>query len=857
MKALTIPLIAVAMSISAFGHAAASGLVTALALPASGVGRSITIQLEPSLKAVVIDSDDRESFLGLQLDSAGRLFVGCREALFVYEPAAGGLYQPRRLLFRFPKDAWVYDIAIRGDDLYVSTHTAIYLLPGAVKKRDRIVARRLVWGLPMMKGFDTHQGIHGLAMGPEGDIYFSNGDEIISYGDFKRPDHWSHWTYFHGSRSTEVTGCGGVFRISPDGENFSVIAAGTRNSCGIAFDNAWNLFTSDNDHESMPADYVPGRLLHVTPGAYFSWPRGWMPEKTPWRADLLDTMDPNVGRYVPTGIAYYDDAFLPESCRHCLYVAEWGKGKLLRYPLRARGASFKADQFNFLTAPPTVRPVGVAVGRGGRIFVTLCRMKGNEASPQYASDLVMLTRDADSDAAPFDGYDQTSVPEGKLYAELASDSWHRRYRAHVELLRRGPAACRQAAQRLEKAAAGSAQHKHLLWLTAAAGAIERVERLIESPDSETRHQAIRAIARFSPATRRSIFDKALDDSNPQVVQVALATLRDRFDDAPIPKVIALARGSDRLVRQTSIQLLASKLDIARIQALCESADAADRLVGILCSGQRLTVPPLAGPLPRNWAMSPMNSSVTFVGEKVGFVSGSFTMADIWAGRSKSPDDEKLFALLERRLNDASPDNARQAAFFLRLLKDPRTDSQCAKILGLPTGLTAKGTPLKGAISTGITELPDAFKKVDWSKEVARGDAKVGAKLFNERGCATCHASKPGDAGGGGPSLAGAGTRFTIPYLVESVITPNKTVSPIYKWTMVTRKSGDSVAGLITTETGAEIELLLPTGIRQTIKKADIAKRELQDRSPMPEGLITTPAELRDLLSYLMTLKEGK
>jgi hypothetical protein len=188
----------------------------------------------------------------------------------------------------------------------------------------------------------------------------------------------------------------------------------------------------------MPADYVPGRLLHVTPGSYFSWPRGWMPEKTPWRADLLDTMHPDVGRYVPTRMAYYDDNFLPESCRRCLYVAEWGKGELFRYPLRPQGASFKVDQVDFLTAPPTVRPVGVAVGRGGRIFVTLCHMKGNEASPRYASDLIMVTRDIDPDSAPFDGYDETSVPVEKLYAELASDSWNRRYRAHVELLRRGP-----------------------------------------------------------------------------------------------------------------------------------------------------------------------------------------------------------------------------------------------------------------------------------------------------------------------------------------------------------------------------------------------------------------------------------
>ena len=127
---------------------------------------------EPGLKSVVIDSDERESFLGLQLDSAGRLFAGCREALFVYEPAADGLYQPRQLLFRFPKDAWIYDIAIRGDDLYVSTHWAIYILEGAVKRREGIVAKRLVWGLPQMKGWDMHQGMHNLAIGPDGDVYF-------------------------------------------------------------------------------------------------------------------------------------------------------------------------------------------------------------------------------------------------------------------------------------------------------------------------------------------------------------------------------------------------------------------------------------------------------------------------------------------------------------------------------------------------------------------------------------------------------------------------------------------------------------------------------------------------------------
>ena len=166
----------------------------------------------------------------------------------------------------------------------------------------------------------------------------------------------------------------------------------------------------------------------------------------------------------------------------------------------------------------------------------------------------------------------------------------------------------------------------------------------------------------------------------------------------------------------------------------------------------------------------------------------------------------------------------------------------------------KAAPLANATSTGITELPEAFRAVDWAKEIATGDLKKGEVLFVTRGCAVCHSAKPGDPGGGGPALAGAGNRFTLSYLVEAVITPNKTVSPIFRWTLVTNKDGTKLAGLITGETADDLEFLLPTGVRKTLKKSEIVTREQEDRSPMPEGLISTPAELRDLLAYLLSFK---
>ncbi len=845
-----------------------SVLFVACGLAASTHAQTTTADFQltvPGLKSVVVDSDEKESFLSLQLDSAGRLFAGCREALFVYEPAPEGLYQKRQLLFRFPKDAWIYDIAVRGDDLYVATHTAIYLLKNGVKQREGLAPQRLVWGLPMMAGWGTHQGIHALAFGPEGDLYFSNGDEIVGYGDFKRPDHWLHWTYFHGAQRTAVTGTGGVFRISPDGEKFAVIADGLRNPCGMAFDRHWNLFANDNDHESMPAQYVPGRLVHVTSGAYFSWPRGWMPEKQAGRLDLLDTLHPDVGRYVPVGQALYDDNYLPEICRNSLYVAEWGRGKLLRYPLRAEGASFKAEQLDFLNCPPNARPVGVAVGRGGRLFVAVCHMKGNEASPVYRSEMVMITRADDSPAAPFDGYEATTASIEKLAAELEDPSWSRSRCAHLELLRRGPEACVAALHQLERTASVPVRQEHAAWLAVGAREPQRLASLFNSPDADVRLQAVQALGASESLPDREVLVKALADSSPRVVQTAMTVLRTHSGQPLPPAVLAFARGEDRLLRQTAVRWLAEQMSVAELAALCSSKDALDRRAGILALGQSLTVPASTGWPHADWPLDPMKCSVEYVGETVRFgepgdthgPSGRFTIAEVWATARKTPEDEQRFALLQQRLDDPSPELARQAAYFLSLLRDARVDVRCQELLGLKSVVAAPSAPLKGATAGTATEMPPAFRALNWVQEATAGDPKKGAEIFATHGCNVCHAVKAGDAGGGAPALMGAGSRFDANYLAESVMTPNKVVSPEFRWTLVTKTDGSAIAGLVTSESGAELELLLPAGVRQNVKKTEIARREFQDRSPMPEGLIQTPAELRDLLAFLLSLKETK
>jgi putative heme-binding domain-containing protein len=983
---------------------------------------------DAGLKTVLIDSHPKESFLAVQADTLGRLFVGGREALFVYEPDSKGGYKPRQELYRFPDHTWVYDIALRGNDVYVLTVSALYVIPDAVTKREGLKPKRLIWGVPMGH---VHQCFHGMTLGPEGDVYFAMGDPLWYYGDFSRPDHWGHWTFFSQPDGTKTpyTGVGGVFRCKPDGSDFRIVARGLRNSCGLAFDRHWNLFSNDNDHESMPAQYVPGRLVHVTPHTDFSWPRGWLLSKMPDRADLLETMFDGMGRAVPVGQAYYDDTFLP-AFRNNLLVARWCIRAVTRYPLERRGASFKVTEEHLLDGKDQARPVGVSVGRGGRIFTTICYMAQNEGSPVYKSDLVMITRQDDPPTHPFEAYEATTASTEKLFAELSDPSWSRRYQAHQEILRRGNL-WEEANHRHSKAAFDDPAVTHLIWIAAAGapatkGPIDAGK--LEGAPADVVLQAVRAFAEYPRlGDARLIFEWALKHSDPQVVHAGLLGLFNLPGPVPAEVVQGPARSKDTYLRQAATLLLAEKSSPAELAPLCKSSDSATRLAGVLAIGSKLTLPPATEPIAERFPLDKLRTEDAYVlnlaDEKVDLRTlgrvGNFTLAEHWKQPGHTPEQEQLFELLLKMLDDADEPIRLQAAHFLSLLNDPRSEPgvarvtrdneerklQTAPVVGVAKvwvagpfsdgndGFARVHPPQQGPIDTsatyksdartvawqqvaerfvnfnklfgpvdnssfysyfrlesgsrqriqllvgsddgvqvwqngtlvftndimrgalpsqdvilldlqpgsndmlvrvrnrtgesglylmyralsgvasvlpekldisglaerlasagqgkGETAIPADFLKVNWQQAAAEGNHEQGKKLFEASGCIKCHALSADAATIGGPSLADARKRFTVPYLVESILLPNKQISPVFKSTLVETDDGRQFSGLVVGETADKLDLLLPDAKRVTLLKKGIERRELQNLSPMPQGIVKTPAELRDLLAYLL------
>lgn len=133
-----------------------------------------------------------------------------------------------------------------------------------------------------------------------------------------------------------------------------------------------------------------------------------------------------------------------------------------------------------------------------------------------------------------------------------------------------------------------------------------------------------------------------------------------------------------------------------------------------------------------------------------------------------------------------------------------------------------------------------------------GDALVGKRIFEERQCQQCHASRTRI----GPHLNGITKRFSVSDLFVAIVDPNRDISASYVPRIYETESGESYTGFpIYTSPAATI---VQNGASSTVRltSADAFSERMSNTSIMPAGLLEglSDKQLSDFYAYLKTLK---
>lgn len=138
-----------------------------------------------------------------------------------------------------------------------------------------------------------------------------------------------------------------------------------------------------------------------------------------------------------------------------------------------------------------------------------------------------------------------------------------------------------------------------------------------------------------------------------------------------------------------------------------------------------------------------------------------------------------------------------------------------------------------------------------------GDVGKGRNLFfrNQAAqCMRCHSYN--DYGGNaGPRLNGVAARLNPEQLLESLIDPSARIAPGWGIVSLELKDGKTVAGILQEEKRAGLVLKIGDKPDTVISKEQIVKQTSAVSSMPPMRLLLSKREIRDLMSFLVTLKE--
>jgi len=166
-------------------------------------------------------------------------------------------------------------------------------------------------------------------------------------------------------------------------------------------------------------------------------------------------------------------------------------------------------------------------------------------------------------------------------------------------------------------------------------------------------------------------------------------------------------------------------------------------------------------------------------------------------------------------------------------------------------------PIKERLAKYDSQYPQTEPTHKFREALAGGNAERGKKIFFERASVSCVRCHTIDNVGGpvGPNLSKIGGEKTREYLLESMVSPSKTIAKGFESVVLELDDGRVVAGILRSEDAKQLQLITAEGKTLQVDKTRVVDRNV-GKSAMPEDVLKllTPAEVRDVLEYLATRK---
>ena len=163
---------------------------------------------------------------------------------------------------------------------------------------------------PLLSGFggiDSDHGVHGMVLGLDGKLYFTQGDGCCSVQKDRSERQQNFDVIDKSGRHVSSDQLANTLRANRDGTQFEVICDRQRNNYETCLNSFGNIFTSDNDDDGNRGCRViwamdGGHYGYHTPGS----PRHWG-EDVPGNVPKLV----GTGNGSPAGIMVYEGDLLP------------------------------------------------------------------------------------------------------------------------------------------------------------------------------------------------------------------------------------------------------------------------------------------------------------------------------------------------------------------------------------------------------------------------------------------------------------------------------------------------------------------------------------------------------------------